>query len=174
MDDLIQQAFLHVEGIGQHVQEGHYDLVGPDGEIILPRVWESVVKPDWSITMHMWPMAEEKKKEEPPPPAPPAPPPIAAMAPEPRPRRSGGGGILGMRRQKSSKRRPASTAGALPGAPDPPGAVAVDPLVASSGPIVEVVPAARSKDRKKENRRSQSVSPFMVWTTGGVVRSGKK
>jgi hypothetical protein len=56
MEDLIKQAFLHVDVIGPHVQEGHYDLIGPDGEIILPSVWEKVIQPDSSITMHMWPM----------------------------------------------------------------------------------------------------------------------
>lgn len=56
MEELIKQAFLHVDVIGPHVQQGHYDLLGPDQEIILPQVWERVVEPDWSITMHMWPM----------------------------------------------------------------------------------------------------------------------
>ena len=66
MDTLIKQAFLHVDMIGPHVLEGHYDLIGPDGEIILPQVWEAVIQPDWSITMHMWPMPESP---HPPPPA---------------------------------------------------------------------------------------------------------
>jgi hypothetical protein len=56
MEELIKQAFLHVDVIGPHVQEGHYDLIGPNGDIILPSVWEKVVEPDWAITMHMWPM----------------------------------------------------------------------------------------------------------------------
>ncbi|KAL8661809.1 MAG: hypothetical protein Q9202_005235 [Teloschistes flavicans] len=67
MDYLIRQAFLHVEVIGPHVAEGHYDLVGPNGEIILPQVWETVIEPDWTVTMHMWPMPEPPKPEEPPP-----------------------------------------------------------------------------------------------------------
>lgn len=58
MEDLIRQAFLHVDVIGPHVADGHYDLVGPTGDIILPQVWETVVEPDWLITMHMWPMPE--------------------------------------------------------------------------------------------------------------------
>ncbi|KAK4499965.1 hypothetical protein PRZ48_008151 [Zasmidium cellare] len=62
METLIKQAFLHVDVIGDHVHQGHYDLTGPDGEIILPQVWEVVVQPDWEITMHLWPMEEEKKK----------------------------------------------------------------------------------------------------------------
>lgn len=57
---------MHVEVIGPHVEQGHYDLLGPHGEIILPHVWETVVEPDWTITMHMWPMNEEKEPEPPP------------------------------------------------------------------------------------------------------------
>lgn len=59
MEDLIRQAFLHVQIIGPHVQEGQYDLVGPSGDIILPQVWETVVEPDWTVTMHMWPIPEK-------------------------------------------------------------------------------------------------------------------
>jgi hypothetical protein len=65
MEDLIKQAFLHIEVIGPHVAEGHYDLVGPNGDIILPQVWETVVEPDWTITMHMWPIPEKPKEETP-------------------------------------------------------------------------------------------------------------
>jgi len=56
--------------LGQHVHEGHYDLVGPDGDIILPQVWEWYVKPGLAITMHMWPMPEPPRKSAllPPPP----------------------------------------------------------------------------------------------------------
>lgn len=57
---MIKQAFLHVDVVGPHVQEGHYDLIGPTGEIILPQVWESMVAPGWSLSMHMWPMPEPK------------------------------------------------------------------------------------------------------------------
>lgn len=60
MEELIKQAFLHVDVIGPHVHEGCYDLMGPNGEIILPQVWETVIEPGWSVTMHMWPMPEPK------------------------------------------------------------------------------------------------------------------
>jgi hypothetical protein len=79
MEDLIRQAFLHVEVIGPHVADGHYDLVGPTGDIILPQVWETVVEPDWTITMHMWPMPE------PPPPLEEVPPEEVIMVPPPLP-----------------------------------------------------------------------------------------
>jgi hypothetical protein len=68
VEELIRSAFLHVEVIGPHVAEGHYDLVGPNGEIILPPIWETVVEPDWTITMHMWPMPEPPAEPDPPPP----------------------------------------------------------------------------------------------------------
>lgn len=66
MEDLIRQAFLHVDVIGPHVAEGHYDLVGPNGDIILPQIWETVVEPDWTITMHMWPIPARPKTPDPP------------------------------------------------------------------------------------------------------------
>ncbi|PYH81412.1 hypothetical protein BO82DRAFT_365067 [Aspergillus uvarum CBS 121591] len=69
MEELIRQAFLHIEVIGPHVAEGHYDLVGPNGDIILPQVWETVIEPDWTITMHMWPIPEKPQAAEPAPPA---------------------------------------------------------------------------------------------------------
>lgn len=69
MEDLIKQAFAHVEVIGPHVQEGHYDLMGPDGEIILPVVWEKTVQPGWQINMRMWP-AEKHPLRGPPQPDP--------------------------------------------------------------------------------------------------------
>ncbi|KAK5674309.1 hypothetical protein LTS10_012893 [Elasticomyces elasticus] len=65
MENLIKQAFMHVDGIGEQVYEGHYDLTGPDGEIILPQVWDTMIQPDWEISMHMWPMPEPKKEKKP-------------------------------------------------------------------------------------------------------------
>ncbi|KAF4445872.1 transcription factor [Fusarium austroafricanum] len=56
MEELIKQAFLQVDILGPHIMEGHYDLLGPDGEIILPSVWGEMVQPGWVVTMQMWPM----------------------------------------------------------------------------------------------------------------------
>jgi hypothetical protein len=53
MEEFIRQAFAHVEGLGPHVMAGKYDLIGPHGEIILPKIWETTIEPDWSISMHM-------------------------------------------------------------------------------------------------------------------------
>ena len=64
MEELIRQAFMHVEGLAQHVYDGHYDLSGPTGDIILRDCWESTVEPDWTITMHMWPVPEPPPAED--------------------------------------------------------------------------------------------------------------
>jgi hypothetical protein len=58
MEELIRKVFFHVDVIGPFVAQENYDLIGPDGAIILPQVWEDLAQPDWSITMHMWPMSE--------------------------------------------------------------------------------------------------------------------
>lgn len=65
LERLIREGFIHIEVIGPHVYEGHYDLVGPDGDIILPSVWEHVVVPGMSVTMHMWPLPEQTEEPEP-------------------------------------------------------------------------------------------------------------
>jgi hypothetical protein len=70
MEHLIKQAFLHVDLLGPHVQEGHYDLIGPDGEIILPQVWDTMIKPDYAIEMQMWPIPELDPKHKMPHPMP--------------------------------------------------------------------------------------------------------
>ena len=55
MDGLIQQAFKGIKVISPEVQRGNFDLLGPDDEIILPQIWESVIQPGWQIKMMMWP-----------------------------------------------------------------------------------------------------------------------
>ncbi|RWA11544.1 hypothetical protein EKO27_g3585 [Xylaria grammica] len=57
MRELIETAFLHVEVIGPEVRAGHFDLIGPDGTIILPQTWDEIIQPGWNIRMDMWPMS---------------------------------------------------------------------------------------------------------------------
>ena len=178
MEDLIQQAFLHVDGIGEHVAAGHYDLVGPDNEIILPRIWDVVVKPDWNITMHMWPMAEEKPPE---PELPPPPPEPTAPVKPPKPHRKpggggGGGGLFGFgggggeRRGSKGKHARPKSMHVGPG-------IEVIPDAATPSGAADVVmvpdPPKVGGSNKKVNRRSMGPSPLMMWTAGGMVRKGK-
>lgn len=45
--------------------EGHYDLLGPQGVIILPQVWDTMIQPDWEVSMHMWPLPEPQRMMDP-------------------------------------------------------------------------------------------------------------
>jgi hypothetical protein len=162
MEELIKQAFLHVDIIGPHVHEGHYDLVGPDGEIILPQVWETMVQPDWAITMHMWPMPE------PPPPKPevePLPPP----PPDAYPQFMGGpiGKSKSLRNSKDKvKLRRESHPHVInvpppgmhmpPPPPPPP-----PPGMAGMPPAVVVMPQGQPKPKKKA-----APAPFFRWAAG--------
>ena len=67
MESLITEAFLHVAILSSHVADGHFDLVGPQDEIILPSIWEAIIGPGWKISMHMWPLPEltgEERSED--------------------------------------------------------------------------------------------------------------
>ena len=64
IESLIKETFLHVDVIGPQVAKGHYDLVGPNEEIVLPQVWDTVVEPGWTVTMHMWPLPEPSLNEK--------------------------------------------------------------------------------------------------------------
>lgn len=82
MEELVKIAFMQVDVLGPHVQEGHYDLIGPRGEILLPPTWHALIRPGMSITMTMWPI--EKPPQRPqfrPPPVFPRPPPGNAPLP---------------------------------------------------------------------------------------------
>lgn len=70
MEKLIKQPFLNDNRIGGQVHSGHYDLIDPEGEIILPQTWKYFVRPDWSIEMKVWPR-----------PGPPMPPPFPRRFP---------------------------------------------------------------------------------------------
>ena len=58
MQWLLTQAFFHTADLGPRVADGQYDLLGPEDEIIIPSIWESVIQPGWEKTMHMWPNPE--------------------------------------------------------------------------------------------------------------------
>jgi hypothetical protein len=98
METLIEQAFAHVDNgkLVDHVKRGHFDLTDPSGALILPSLWETVVKPDWTVTMHMWPSPKSAEVptqvtptvRQPPPskPVPPAVPMAPSIVIEPRSR----------------------------------------------------------------------------------------
>ncbi len=64
MQQLILECFINVQVIGPHVSRGHYDLLGPSGEIIIPQAWEALIEEGWTITMHMWPFPNGQQEQE--------------------------------------------------------------------------------------------------------------
>jgi hypothetical protein len=46
--------------IDPRIEDGRYELIGPDEEIILPRDWEEMIEPGWVITIRMLPMPESE------------------------------------------------------------------------------------------------------------------
>ncbi|KEY67375.1 hypothetical protein S7711_07585 [Stachybotrys chartarum IBT 7711] len=153
MEDLIKQAFLQVDVLGPHVQEGHYDLTGPNGEIILPSVWEKVVEPDWLITMTMWPMDKA-------PPVGPRPggPPIQGRHPHGRGHMQPPIPPNHMRFQIPAQRRPTSAAPGG-GVQPPPGWTGPMPRPPTGLPP-DIINAAPPRPREKPKRNSALVTFF--------------
>ncbi|KAF6810449.1 hypothetical protein CPLU01_15301 [Colletotrichum plurivorum] len=79
MAEFINQAFLHVDILGPHVEQERYDLISPLGEIMLPQVWEHAIEPGWTIEMRMWPL-ESTGRPYPTPGPPPAPKPVVRQS----------------------------------------------------------------------------------------------
>ena len=184
METLIKQAFLHVDVIGEHVHQGRYDLTGPDGEIILPQVWDTMIKPDWEISMHMWPMpepAKEKKKEDK------AAQDAAALADPFASLGLADLGIVEPMKKKSSKKDKKKTdpiidvggSDPLPPPPNFPAGLLSDPLgsigIFPPG-IPPVVEAKKDKTRPKSKSKSSSskeVPGIAAWFAGNSGRPKK-
>ena len=190
METLIKQAFLHVDMIGDHVHQGHYDLTGPDGEIILPQIWDSMIQPDWEVTMHLWPMEEEKKplKDDP----------IMGLndpfagfgigggwdlPPEPGKKKKGGkdGGKKGGKKPGSpdmvmfpGERMPPPPPGMMmPPPPPPPGAHGAfgDPFMMPGGIEVLGKPSKDKTKARSKSMRGKEISPLAAWFAGGNINA---
>ena len=185
MEGLIRQAFLHVDVIGEHVHQGHYDLLGPDGEIILPQVWETMIQPDWDISMHMWPMPDPEDKKD-----------KAAADALADPFASLGFGDLGIvdpgkkkKKDGSKKKRKDGVSPDIinvgpPNIPPPPGfppGLLPDPLAGIFPPGISPVEEKKDKSKQKSSSSKSSkngkgdLPPLASWFAGGSSsRSSKK
>jgi hypothetical protein len=60
MEELIKEAFSGSGGfIDARIENGQYDLIGPNGEIILPKIWETSVEPGWAVSIDIWPTPKD-------------------------------------------------------------------------------------------------------------------
>lgn len=177
METLIKQAFLHVDTIGDHVHAGHYDLTGPDGEIILPQVWDTMVQPDWEITMHLWPMEEEKQ----------APPDLPVDFSH-----LGLGDFMGMP-PDGGKKKPSKKDGKKakkPGSPEtimvppmhhggsPPQGAFGDPFQGMMfppgiSPVIDVVGEKKKARPKSKSMKGKEISGLAAWFAGGSLPNQK-
>ncbi|GAB7359304.1 hypothetical protein MBLNU230_g5956t1 [Neophaeotheca triangularis] len=179
MEGLIKQAFLHVDVIGLHVQDGHYDLCGPDGEIILPQVWDTMIQPDWEITMHMWPMPEPE----------PAPDKNDKLAQDAAILADPFGGLnLGndpifgadgkvKKPKKDKKNKKAASPEQVPDfsgiLPPPPMAGAFDlpdPLQGVFPPVVQAVHEEKKRPKASKSKSTKAPPPLAAWLAGGQRR----
>ena len=68
VEELVREAFQHVEEIWPHVHTRHYDLLGPDYRITAHSARKTAIEPGMKIAIHMWPWPEPKEQTIPPPP----------------------------------------------------------------------------------------------------------
>jgi hypothetical protein len=48
---LVAKAFPEVEILSISTPHSHFDLIGPDGTLILPETWHDLVQPGWSVSL---------------------------------------------------------------------------------------------------------------------------
>ena len=63
MEELIWQCDGNIPNVGDRMMEGQYYLLGPDGEMVMPQVWETMVKPEWHVTMQLWPEQVQNRSQ---------------------------------------------------------------------------------------------------------------
>lgn len=63
METLINEAFSPIDRLRHYVAGGHYHLLGPKDEIILPQVWDTVVQAGWNVRMQLWPMTDTTEED---------------------------------------------------------------------------------------------------------------
>lgn len=166
MDSLIKQAFLHVDGIGEHVNHGHYDLTTSDGDIILPQVWEATILPNMEITQHLWPMPEDTRNDQ-------ARTDGTALAV---PFADLGVGLDGLDGGKKKKKKKKESSGPViehmpplpvfPG-PLPPGAIPMPHFDAMTSPSNIIVSDKKPSKAQSKARSSKELTPLAQWLVGG-------
>ena len=56
MVSLVEEAYPHDEFPYPQLAKGHYDFLGPSGDVLLPGIWESSVGPGGKVTLRLWPL----------------------------------------------------------------------------------------------------------------------
>ena len=64
MENLIRQSFCRIGDLHSHVMRGDYDILSPTGEIILPGIWASVIKPGWVVELCFSPAVDHERRQD--------------------------------------------------------------------------------------------------------------
>ena len=54
MENLIRRSFSHIDSLNSQIFRGSYDVLSPTGEIVLPEIWDTVIKPGWVVELRLW------------------------------------------------------------------------------------------------------------------------
>ncbi|KAG9842184.1 hypothetical protein KCV05_g8446, partial [Aureobasidium melanogenum] len=192
METLIRQAFVNIERIGPHVANGHYHLLGPNNEIILPQVWDIIVQPGWDIKMQLWPLPPDPLEDRnngigg-------LPPNIQPVAPDPRPLKPKQGRTQVSGNKSAGKRVSVGPAPPPPPpapvqhmSPPPPPSMHIPTVLAGhedlDDPIVQIIEDPRKgrgeggyKTKSSTNGgKKKQVPAFTRWMLGGTTRPRPK
>lgn len=63
MKATIIEASKHISGREMDIMDDHYDILGSNGDIILPGLWSNTIKPGETVTMRMWPQSPSVPSE---------------------------------------------------------------------------------------------------------------
>ncbi|KAH0301123.1 hypothetical protein KCU71_g11627, partial [Aureobasidium melanogenum] len=194
METLIRQAFVNIERIGPHVANGHYHLLGPNNEIILPQVWDIIVQPGWDIKMQLWPLPPDPLEDKVNNVIGGFPPDISPGVPDPRPPKPRQGRTQVSGNKSAGKRASVGPAPPPPPpapvqhiSPPPPPPMHIPTVLAGhedpDDPIVEIVEDNPGKGRDRGGHKTKSttnggkkkqVPAFTRWMLGGTTRPRPK
>lgn len=160
MDELIQQAFAHVDVVGPAVRAGRFDLIGPTGEMILKAVWENTIEPDWTITMSMWPVPERPPMHH------------GALPERPGSRHGNRHGVGGRGPPPPPNGHRGPIVGGHPGPGPSNGRMPIPPMYGEqirgggSGPQVTVIPDRPGRSSSRSKSKKSTSSPFLGFLAG--------
>ena len=62
-ENLLRQSLARADApLPSEVKEGRFDLVAPDGSVILPSTWDFSVRPGWSVRIRLWGAREQDER----------------------------------------------------------------------------------------------------------------
>ncbi len=67
MEGLVRRRFTPDDAVGSKVYKREYDLLSPNGEIILSETWQLLIRPGWIVGMRLWTASQDEQRRTGPP-----------------------------------------------------------------------------------------------------------